>query len=224
MDPDTLKAVISGGTGLLGAAIGASVTLLSASRQYKRQVARDREASIRDREQLAARQCEESCIRMTDDAEHTPHPRNEKFDEAEHQREERLKDAHIQLAGAALYLPAELRERIELLGDLLSDVQGIAYGTGSYGPTHYDSPYAMCWQIRKEATAMIAAFLQGKPLPAPRDRISEYQTALKALNTERDEYYSMIEDLDEGEVAHGRRKEAFYSRHPEHLRQQPLPE
>lgn len=215
MDAATVSSIISGGAGLIGAIVGGSVTLLSTSRQHKLQTKGARQAAIRDQEHRAAKECEELCMRMAEESEHIPHPANANHDDSDHQRQSRVRDAHSKLDATALYLPAELRERIETLGNIVFDVEEICFGSGPFESTHYDGPYTVCWHVKKEVRAIVAAFLQDKTLPAQGARINEYRTALIDLNRQREEFYSEVESADERSMARERSREAFYKQHPE---------
>jgi len=213
MDTATANVLISGSAGLIGAAIGGFTTYFAGAQQHKRQVEKERRDARRDREHTAAKDCESLCVQMTDDMEKVRHPAAEP-DDTDSQREERVDAAHRRLTAAVLYLPTDLRERVEGIGNIVRNASELYYGSPMGGSNHYHRPYTICWHARREIRAIIAAFIKGEPIPKPNRFIVEYQVALDELNEERKEYYSLYDEHDRQKNARKRNQEEFYKRYP----------
>lgn len=100
---------------------------------------------------------------MTDDMEEARHPAEPDPDAIE--RTERVRTAYRKLAGAALYLPSDLRQRIESIGNMVQEAYHVSFGYPIGNPCHYDSPYTTCQEAKQEARAAVAAFVKDEPLP-----------------------------------------------------------
>ncbi|MEU8633261.1 hypothetical protein AB0C38_13900 [Amycolatopsis sp. NPDC048633] len=186
-------------------------------------MAKERDEAVRARQYRAAKECEELCVRMADDSENTLPAWRQNHDEAERERENRVRETHANLDSSSLYLPDVIRMRVELLGNIVADVEDISYGSGNYGATHYSSPHAICWNVKREIRTLIADFIQGRDVSAAGHAIREYEVALRDLDEERNEFYSMIEADGDDEYLKNQedKRKEFYRRHPELQRDQP---
>jgi len=196
MDAATVNALISGSAALLGAATGGFFTYVSGARQHKRQIQKERQINRRDREREAALECEALCIQMADDMEHARRP-SKRPDDTDTERGERVKAAYRKFTPAALYLPKDVRQRIETVGAIIRNAGDLSYGSPLHCFCHYDQPYTICWHARRDVRAVVAAFVKDEPIPEPDSRIVEYQAALDDLNKDRAENYSYYDDTPE---------------------------
>lgn len=217
MDATTVSAILSGGAALLGASVGATATYLTARNQHKRLAAKEREDRRHELERDSARECEQLCVLIAEIMETEQHPAHERPNAETLDRHERLRESHSKLNVAALYLPDGLRERVKMLGDIVAHSAELSYGGPLGLPCHYDLPYTICWNVKHEIRALVAAFLRdsSQQLPEPRPKISEYAAALNDLNSQRQEYYEMVDEHDEDSKRRQRNKEDFYKAHPD---------
>lgn len=212
MDPATVNAIITGSAGLLGALVGAGSANLASWIQHKRDAKSKRIEERRTSEHDAAKKCEELCVRIADNMESVRHPSQADNSQIQRIKEKSAREAHTGLIAATLYLPTDLRERMELLGNIAYQADDMAFGDSMNAPTHYDSPYTICWNVKREIRALTASFLQSEDLPSPGAKIIEYKAALVDLDEQRREFYEMIEEDDQ---AAKRRVDTFYKSHPE---------
>lgn len=212
MDPALVNALIGTGGTLCGALVGGFTTYKSTTVAHAKLAKKDRDDARRVREHEAIKQCEALCLEMADRMKHARHPAELDHTNEDDDHDEAVNATHHQLRAEALYLPASMRTRVEEIAAILHNADEIAYGCSAYGSTHYDRPYAICWNLRMEIRQLTAAALKGDPLPAPAAIVAEYLVALKDLENHRAEIYADMGDLNEGRQ---REREAFYERHPE---------
>jgi hypothetical protein len=193
MDDTTLNAIITGGAGLGGALIGAGSASFVAWVQHKRQTAAERTEKRRKVEHDSARECEELCVRIADNMENVRHPAYAEHGPEQEERDNRAHEALTRLNSVSLYLPDALRQRVETLGNIALQADELAYGGSTNVPCHYDSPYTMCWNVKREIRAIVAAFLKDErqSLPEPSHKIREYGVALDDLDKQHEEYYEI---------------------------------
>jgi hypothetical protein len=193
---------------------GGVMTQWATSRQHKRQVEKEQHDMRREREHRAAQECEILCLRMAANTTRLYRP-GTKPDSAHLRRRRDIRRAKQELEAKKLYLPVALRQRIEVIVDIVSSAQDINYGSPLGTVCHPDSPYAICGEASAEIRALVASFLIGDALPKPSEDMIEYQAALDDLNRDRAAFYSQIDDAEEENAVAERVREEFYSRHPE---------
>jgi hypothetical protein len=212
MDSTTLNALITGGAGLFGTLVGGGTAYMTGAGQHRRQVKKERRDLLREREHQTAKECELLCLQMADYMESVPHPASRRDDKIA-DRGGKVAAAHKQLESITLYLPDDLRDRVEKIGDILASADDLSYGSSMGRICHYHQPYTICWHLRREVRAVIAAFLKDEKLPKRSKFVVEYEAAVDDLNADREEHYSYYEELSEGQ-AERRNRDEFYDRHP----------
>lgn len=215
MDATTVNAIITASAGLGGALIGAGTTSLVSWIQHRRDVGTRLKDERRKVEHDAAKKCEELCILIADNMEGVHHPAYMDHSPEEEEKDRVARNAHAELGATSLYLPPDLRNRMEVLGRIAFQSDELSYGGRMHMPAHYDSPYSICWTVRRDVRSLVAAFLRGEPLPVTGRKIHEYEVALEELDNQRQEFYEMIEQDDPQTKNRKERMEDFYKSHPE---------
>ncbi|MCA1605537.1 MAG: hypothetical protein LC775_08730 [Acidobacteria bacterium] len=201
MPSEVLFAIITGASGLVGAVIGASATLL----QHSQQVKSERANAIREQSELAARKCESLCNQLAKDITLSATTRQRPGSPDSEALYGRINSTLPEVNAAALYLPEPLRERIREAAEIIYDSDSVAQ-------MHYNHVGTIASVARDEVCAIVAAFVQGKDYPEAKSKMAEYRVALK-------EYYELLyeesynDNLDD--VTYRNRRERFYTAHPE---------
>lgn len=180
MDVDAL---INAGSGLAGAFIGASATLLGGRAQHSREVESARKREVLARAEDAAKRLGVLFAEIENEtlAGHADRPFTPTAEHATRYDRERslFNEAHAQ----SQFLAGELRERMELYIKLLRIAD--AMGSDGYVRTHYDSVGAIILNTERNASRDLADFLADRPLQPLDPRIDEYMIAKELFEEEQ---------------------------------------
>lgn len=216
MEAETLSAIVSGSSALLGAIVGGAATYLSSIGQQRRANQRQRIDDRHKREISAAQACGQMLSDIAGDLEHLVHPARAKHTSDDTLRGKRAEENYKRFIVEARYLSSKIQTPVLDLGEILSETEDISFHTGHYGGTHYHSPRAICSNIQREIHILVAAFVNDQPIPQPANIILEYQSALSDLRVQQDQYYDMMNELDENAKDYDRRRSEFHKLHPQY--------
>ncbi|MFD1044092.1 hypothetical protein ACFQ1S_00010 [Kibdelosporangium lantanae] len=208
--------MIAAAAALIGAGVGGTATYLTAASQYKRQAKKETDTARRAQEGRAAKECEELCGRIAHEMDTQTHSKSPAERAAEQARNERIRQAQVQFDTASLYLPEDVRLRLEPMCEIISESEALGHGTYSGGPTHFHSPRHIRATVAREVRTLVAAFLQNEPLPPPSRNTVEYSAALTDLRVEQKAYYEDQDHPDQNK-AFGSARTDFYRKHPDLL-------
>lgn len=182
MDPQILTALISAGSALTGACVGASATLLSARAQHRRTIASERRKEEHQREVAAVETCRDKINRIIS-LSHSGRGREEETDYTARVNEIAQLDREIRLH--ELYLPEEARRRVELHREALSDAQDlIAHGY------FYGSVDGIKSAVGSHMVDVAVAVIRGTAVPPIPTRLNHIAIALDEYQSNLGEWYA----------------------------------
>ena len=205
MDAQTVSLLVSGGSALVGAIVGAGATLLGASRQHARQEAAElateqraeerRKADAREaRERDAAERSDELISRLAALAKTTGTAINYA------QEASPLLD---ELSSQAVFLPRVLRERVDEAAGILRHIDD--------RELHYASKWSIAANLREELHNVIARWLQHESLPRRTQGMHEYLAGKADLEV----YYADLYENTDQAADFDSRQRTWRAAHPE---------
>jgi hypothetical protein len=217
VDVETTNALISAGSGLVGAVVGAGGTLGVSwlQRSSARHDETAREARVEERrilearaarERAAAEACDQLIAQRADAAREA----------AERPEVEPLLGEHAQefrtaVSKQTVFLPAPLRARVDEAVRVLADAESVAVDPrGAREDFHYASLWAIADSTQADVHQVIAAWLQGQPLPERSSAMQANIAAQTDYESSLEDYYAMTD-----QSGWAQRREAFWSAHPE---------
>ncbi len=203
MDPATINQLISGGAGVVGAAIGASTTLLVALGQRRHQDQTERERLSRVRQEEAAQRVNELFAVLVKDESRAITRRFEArvTDEEEQAAraavEDRVEAAKAEIKAHALFLPDDIQDRVA--ADLELVEMADEFGVNRWGKAyHYHSFRSILPNVGRDVQRVLAAFLRRQEIPEPSLLIREYDHALAKRKEDREgEFAEEIYEADQ---------------------------
>jgi len=217
VDTATVNALISAGSGLTGAVVGATGSALvqrgARKEARKDEIAREQRAEARrlaDAKDERVREAAERC----DEVLSTWVQAGQQFGRGSDRwsvYSEASRKALAALSRETVFLPGDLRERVDEAAQIFRDADSVALDPQSSAPTfHYRSLWSILTTTYSDVHGVIAAWMQGQPLPERSQSLRENIAARDAYESFRDEYYA-----DQDEDYHDLVRKQFYRENPQ---------